>query len=62
MQLCCGVGYGHGGSCETKGSRKLLAPLKRVSVMLNSRRVSREKDKTRATEGAECGECEEWGG
>ena len=30
-------------SRETKGSRKLLAPLKRTSVMLSSVRVSREK-------------------
>ena len=38
-------------SWETKGSRKLLAPLKRVSVILSSRRVSREKGITRATQG-----------
>ena len=37
--------------CETKESRKLLAPLKRVSVILSSRRVSREKGITRATQG-----------
>ena len=35
-------------SWETKGSRKLLAPLKRTSVMLSSVRVSREKGITRA--------------
>ena len=38
-------------SFETKGSRKPLAPLKRVSVMLSSVRVSREKDITTATPG-----------
>ena len=38
-------------SCETKGSRKLLAALKRVSVTLILRRVSREKGITRATQG-----------
>ena len=38
-------------SWETKGSRKLLAPVKRMSVILSSRRVSREKGITRATQG-----------
>ena len=38
-------------SWEIKGSRKLLAPLKRVSVMLSSRRVSRENGITRGTQG-----------
>ena len=38
-------------SWETKGSRKLLAPLKRTSVMLSSVRVSREKGITRAIQG-----------
>ena len=38
-------------SWETKGSRKLLAPLKRVSVILSWRRVSPEKGITRATPG-----------
>ena len=38
-------------SCETKGSRKLLAPLKRVRVILSSRLVSREKGIIRATQG-----------
>ena len=38
-------------SWVTKGSRKLLAPLKRVSVILSSRRVCREKGITRATQG-----------
>ena len=38
-------------SWETKGSRKLLAALKRVNVILSSRRVSREKGITRATQG-----------
>ena len=37
-------------SWESKGSRKLLAPLKRVSVILSSRRVAREKGITRATQ------------
>ena len=32
-------------SWETKGARKLLAPLHRVSVILSSRRVSQEKGK-----------------
>ena len=35
---------------ETKGSRKLLAPLKHISVILNSRMVSPEKDITNATQ------------
>ena len=38
-------------SWETTGSRKLLAPLKRTSVMLSSVRVSREKGITRAIQG-----------
>ena len=38
-------------SWETKGSRKLLAPLKRTSVMLSSVRVSKEKGITRAIQG-----------
>ena len=38
-------------SWESKGSRKFLAPLKRVSVILSSRRVAREKGITRATQG-----------
>ena len=38
-------------SWETKGSHKLLAPLKRTSVMLSSVRVSREKGITRAIQG-----------
>ena len=37
-------------SCQSKGSCKLLAPLKRVSVILSSRSMSREKGITRATE------------
>ena len=37
-------------SWETKGSRKLLAPLKRTSVMLSSRIVSRGKGLTSATQ------------
>ena len=37
-------------SWETKGSRKLLAPLKRTSVMLSSRIVSRGKGITSATQ------------
>ena len=41
------------GSWETKGSRKLLAPLKRVSVILGSRRASREKGITSAKQGKE---------
>ena len=52
-------------SWETKGSRKLLAPLKRTSVMLSSVRVSREKGITRAIQGnmvvwsgGECGQPE----
>ena len=50
-------------SCKTKRSRKLLAPLKRVSVILSSRRVSGEKAITRATQ-AKKGDWEwgEWGG
>ena len=50
---------------ETKGSRKLLAPLKRTSVMLSSVRVSRETGITRAIQGnvvvwsgGECGQPE----
>ena len=38
-------------SWETKESRQLLAPLKRVSVILSSRKVSREKGTTRVTQG-----------
>ena len=38
-------------SWETKRSRTLLAPSRRVSVILSSRRVSRERGKTRATQG-----------
>ena len=38
-------------SWETKESRKLLAPLKRLRVILSSRRVSQEKGITRATQG-----------
>ena len=38
-------------SRETKESRTLLAPLKRVSVILSWRRVSQEKGITRATQG-----------
>ena len=38
------------GSCETKGPHKLLAPLKRVNVILSSRSMSREKGTTRATQ------------
>ena len=52
-------------SWETKGSRKLLAPLKCTSVMLSSVRVSREKGITRAIQGnmvvwsgGECGQPE----
>ena len=37
-------------SWETKGSRKPLAPLKRTSIILSSRMVSREKDITSATQ------------
>ena len=37
-------------SWETKESRKLLAPLKRTSVMLSSRIVSRGKGITSATQ------------
>ena len=36
---------------ETQGSQKLLAPLKCVSVILGSRRVSREKGVARSTQG-----------
>ena len=50
---------------ETKGSRKLLAPLERTSVMLSSVRVSRGKGITRAIQenmvvwgGGECGQPE----
>ena len=39
------------GSWETKGSRKLLAPLKRTSVMLSSRIMSGGKGITSATQG-----------
>ena len=39
------------GSWESKGSYKLLAPLKHVSVILSSRSVFRDKGITRATEG-----------
>ena len=53
-----GMGRGNGRpatnsprSWETKGSRKLWEPLKRVSVILSSRRVSREKGITRGTQG-----------
>ena len=35
---------------ETKGSRKLLAPLKCTSVILSSRMVSREKGTTSAAQ------------
>ena len=38
-------------SWETKASGKLLAPLKRLSIILGWRRVSREKGITRATQG-----------
>ena len=38
-------------SCETKGSCKLLAPLKRISTILSSSRVSQEKGIRRATQG-----------
>ena len=38
-------------SWETKGPCKLLAPLKRVSVILSPRRVFREKGVTRTTQG-----------
>ena len=38
-------------SWDTTGSRKLLAPLKRVSVVLSSRRVAWEKGIKRATQG-----------
>ena len=37
-------------SWETKGSRKLLAPLKRTSVILSLRMVSRGKGITSATQ------------
>ena len=36
---------------ETKGLCKLLAPLKHVSVMLSPVSVSREKERTTATQG-----------
>ena len=38
-------------SRQTKGSRKLLAPFKRTSVMLSSRIMSRGKGITGATQG-----------
>ena len=38
-------------SCATNGTRKLLAPLSRVRVMLSSVSVSQEKGITRAKQG-----------
>ena len=49
-------------SRQTKGSRKLLAPLKRVSVILSWRKVSREKCITRATQGKKGVGCRVTGG